>query len=263
MELTWSRSAKKKSHTQWKFFQKIQNEQIVIDEKDMTKSKRPFVFLCTGMSLDGKISNHKKECSPISSDDNRDMLFDARVEADAVMIGGNTLRLDDSGLTVKSEQRQNKRIASGKSAEPIKVAVIGDANDINLDGDFFNKGDGDKIVFTTTRTSKERIEEIKKKAKVHVLGDEKVYLEKAMEILQENGVNSVLVEGGGELIFSLLEKDLVDEIRFKIGNMLIGGRTSATPVDGEGFDILSARKVEFTSVVQEQKHILVRAKVIK
>jgi 2,5-diamino-6-(ribosylamino)-4(3H)-pyrimidinone 5'-phosphate reductase len=229
----------------------------------MSEKNRPFVFLCTGMSLDGKISNHKKECSPISSDDNRDMLYDARIEADVIMIGGNTLRLDDSGLTIKGEERQKMRAEAGKSAAPIKVVIISDANDIETTGDFFNKGSGEKIVFTTTKTSAEKIIELKEKASVHVLGVEKVDLEKAMEFLYEEGVRSVLVEGGGELIFSLLEKDLVDEVRLKIGNIIIGGRNTATFVDGEGFDLLKTKKVEFQSVIQEQNHILVKAKIIK
>lgn len=213
--------------------------------------------------MDGKISNHKKECSPISSDDDRNMLYDARVEADAIMIGGNTLRLDDSGLTVKSEERRAKRIAEGRKPEPTKVVVISNANDIGIEGDFFNKGSGEKIVFTTTKTSVEKINELKEKASVHVMGEEKVDLEKVMDFLYEEGVRSVLVEGGGELIFSLLEKDLVDEVRLKIGNIIIGGRNTATFVDGEGFDILKTKKVEFQSVIQEQNHILVRAKIIR
>jgi 2,5-diamino-6-(ribosylamino)-4(3H)-pyrimidinone 5'-phosphate reductase len=229
----------------------------------MSDKNRPFVFLCTGMSLDGKISNHKKECSPISSDDNRDMLYDARVEADAIMIGGNTLRLDDSGLTIKGEDRQKMRIAAGKLLEPIKVVVISSANDIKTSGDFFDKGDGEKIVFTTTKTSTEKIDELKKKASVYVIGEEKVDIEKAMDILHKEGVRQLLVEGGGELIFSLLEKDLIDEIRLKIGNIIIGGRSTATLVDGDGFDILKTKKVEFQSVIQEQNHIIVKAKIIK
>lgn len=229
----------------------------------MEKEKRPFVFLCTGMSLDGKLSNHKKECSPISHDDNRDMLYDARIEADAVMIGANTLRLDDSSLTVKTEERQNLRIAAGKPAEPTKVAIISNANDLKMDGDFFNKGDGHKIIFTTTKTSVEKIEEIKKKAKVFVTGKEKVDLEKAMMILKNEGVEKLLVEGGGELIASLLEKDLVDEIRLKIGDLIIGGRTSVTLVDGDGFDILSSKRVEFSDVKVINNCIIIKAKVIK
>lgn len=229
----------------------------------MEVEKRPFIFLCTGMSLDGKLSNYKKECSPISSDDNRDMLYDARIEADAIMIGGNTLILDDSSLTVKTEERRNKRIANGKLPEPMKVAVISDAGNLNIEGDFFNKGDGSKIIFTTTKTSLEKIGEIKKKAKVHVIGNERVDLEKAMEILKSEGVENLLVEGGGELIASLLETDLVDEIRLKIGDLIIGGRTSATLVDGKGFDILSAKKVEFINVEKQGNCIIVKAKVIK
>lgn len=226
-------------------------------------NKKPFVFLCTGMSLDGKISNHKKECSPISSDDDRNMLYDARVEADVVMIGANTLRLDDSGLTVKSEKRRKERINNGKTAEPIKVVIISNANDVNLDGDFFNKGDGEKIVFTTKKTAQKQIEKIKERAKVYVLGDNQIDLEKVMQFLFEEGVRTVLVEGGGELIAGLLEKDLVDEIRLKIGDLIIGGRNTATLVDGDGFDILNTKKVKYLNVIQEKNHILIRAKIIK
>jgi len=196
------------------------------------KLKRPFVFLCTGMSFDGKISNYKKDCSPISSCDNREMLYDCRVQADAVMIGGNTLKLDDSGLTVKSEERRQKRVALGKSPEPIKVSVISDANYLQTRGDFFDKGDGRKIIFTSSQTSQEKIDEIKKKASVFVTGEKRVDIEKALEILQNEGIKSLMVEGGGELIASLLEKDCVDEINLKIGNLLLGGRTTATLVDG-------------------------------
>ncbi|OGZ20876.1 MAG: hypothetical protein A2W55_03080 [Candidatus Nealsonbacteria bacterium RIFCSPHIGHO2_02_38_10] len=106
----------------------------------MENLKKPFVFLCAGMSLDGKLSNYKKECSAISSDNDRKMLYDYRVIADAVMIGGNTLQLDDSGLTTKSVERQNKRVKLGKSSEPMKVSVISDANNLKTSGDFFNKG---------------------------------------------------------------------------------------------------------------------------
>lgn len=229
----------------------------------MKKEKRPFVFLCTGMSLDGKLSNYKKECSPISSDDNRDMLYDARIEADAVMIGGNTLLLDDSSLTVKTEERRSLRVANGKLPEPMKVAVISDASSLNMGGDFFNKGEGSKVIFTTTKTPLEKINEIEKKAKVYVIGNERVDLEKAMKILKSEGVEKLLVEGGGELIASLLEMDLVDEIRLKIGDLIIGGRTSVTLADGRGFDRVDSKKVEFTNVEKQGNCIIVKAKVIK
>ena len=229
----------------------------------MENRKRPFVFLCTGMSLDGKISNFKKECSAISSCDDREMLYNCRVDADAVMIGGNTLRLDDSGLTVKSEDRRQKRIAAGRTAEPTKVVVISNANELKTEGDFFDKGEGEKIVFTTSQTAQEEIVEMEKKAKIFVVGEERVDLEKALEILFEQGVKSLMVEGGGELNASLFEKDLVDEINLKIGNLILGGRNSATFVDGDGFDALKTKKVEFLEIKQGETSIIIKAKIVR
>lgn len=229
----------------------------------MKKSKKPFVFLCTGMSLDGKLSNYKKECSAISSDDNREMLFNHRVIADAVMVGGNTLRLDDSGLTVKSVKRQNKRIKLGKSPEPIKVSVISNANNLKIDGDFFDKGNSKKIIFTTKKTSRDKIEKIKKKAKVFVLGNSHVNLKRALEILCGLGVKKLLVEGGGNLIYELLKENLVDEINLKIGNLIIGGKNTVTLCDGIGFNKLNVKKVKFIKVTKKPNFLILKAKITK
>ncbi len=226
----------------------------------MKNYRKPFVYLVTGMSLDGKISNCTKSCTAISSCDNREVLYNSRIIADAVMIGGNTLRLDDSGLTVKSKARQNKRIKLGKTAEPIKVCVISNANDIKTKGDFFDKGDGQKIIFTTNKTSDKKISEIEKKAKVYVLGEEKIELKKALNILFDLGVKKLLVEGGGELIYSMFNEELVDEINLVVGNLIIGGRNSATFVDGEGFNSINAKKVKFISIEKMTNRIVIKAK---
>ena len=229
----------------------------------MKKTNIPYVSVCTGMSLDGKISNYKKECSAISSDDNREMLYDSRITADAVMIGGNTLRLDDSGLTVKGLHRQKKRIRLGKSPEPIKVCVISDANGLKTNGDFFDKGNGEKIIFTTNKTSPEKINEMGKKARVFVSKNNNINLKNVLKILYKMGVKKLLIEGGGELISSLLKENLIDEINLKIGDLILGGRNAVTFCEGDGFDKLNVKKVKFTSVYKEKKHLVLKASVIK
>jgi 2,5-diamino-6-(ribosylamino)-4(3H)-pyrimidinone 5'-phosphate reductase len=229
----------------------------------MKNLKKPFVFLCTGMSLDGKLSNYKKECSPISSDDDREFLYDHRIIADAVMIGGNTLKLDDSGLTVKSQERQNKRVKLGKPKEPMKVSVISDANGFKTSSDFFDKGSGEKVIFTTKKTSKSKIDEMEKKAKVFVLGNNRVNLKKALEILYKLGVKTLLVEGGGTLIYELLKENLVDEINLKIGDLIIGGKDTVTLCDGQGFNMLNVKKVKFIKIIKRAKVLILKAKIIK
>lgn len=234
-----------------------------MDKNAGEKPRRPFVTVCSGMSVDGKISNYKRECSMISSCDDREMLYDHRVGADAVMIGANTLRLDDSGLTVKTDERRQKRIALCKSAEPMKVVVISDADDLKVSGDFFDKGEGKKIVFTTAKTSAGKIKELEAKATVYVTEGGRVDIEKALEILSAAGVKSLLVEGGGELVASLLEKNCIDEIDLKIGNLILGGRDTATLVDGDGFDALNAKKVEFMKVEQHPTFLVLKMRVVE
>lgn len=227
------------------------------------KNKRPFVFLCTGMSLDGKLSNYKKEQIDICTDDEKKFREDYKIIADAVMVGGNTLLQDDPALTVKTRERQRKRVKLSKPPEPIKVGVISNANNLKIRGDFFDRGNALKVIFTTAQTSKKRLDELKKKAQVYVLGNKMVNLKRAMTILCKLGVRRLIVEGGGTLIFSLLKENLVDEINLKIGNLIVGGKSSITFVEGRGFDKITAKRVKLIKVIKRPNYITLRAKIIK
>ena len=66
-------------------------------------------------------------------------------------------------------------------------------------------------------------------------GRDRVDLTAAFEALAADGVDHVMVEGGGELIFSLFDAGLVDELSTYVGNLIIGGRDAPTIADGEGF----------------------------
>jgi 2,5-diamino-6-(ribosylamino)-4(3H)-pyrimidinone 5'-phosphate reductase len=148
----------------------------------------------------------------------------------------------------------------GKTLEPIKVCVISNANNLKVVGDFFDKGDGKKIIFTTKKTSNKKIDEMKKKAQVFIFGEAKVNLKKALSLLSELGIKKLIVEGGGELIYSLFKDELVDEINLVIGDLIIGGRDSSTFVDGEGFNSLTAKKVKFISIIRKANRIIIKAK---
>jgi len=227
------------------------------------KHKKPFVYLCTGMSLDGKISSSKRVCTRITADDDRNFLYNHRVLCDAIMIGGRTLILDDSGLVVKSDQRQKQRLALGKTLEPIKIAIISDISKVKMEGDFFNKGGARKIIFTTNQSPKEKLKVLRDRADVFVFGKRRVNLKRAFEKLYDLGIKSVMVEGGGELIFSLLKDNLVDEINLKIGDLILGGRVAPTLCDGEGFSGLTAKQVKLVSLKRKNNYLMLKYKVIK
>lgn len=72
-----------------------------------------------------------------------------------------------------------------------------------------------------------------------VLGKGRIDLRKALLELAKFGVMHVLIEGGGEVIASAIEKKLVDRIYIFIAPKIIGGRDAITPVEGKGIDKIS------------------------
>lgn len=224
----------------------------------MATNKRPYVFLCTGVSIDGKISTFERRQTEIATNDNKDLLYDCRVRADADMVGGRTLLLDDPGLTVKSDVRVQERIKNGKTPEPMKVAVISNANDLKTDGTFFTRGEAKKTIFTTKLTSAEKVKELEKYCRVYIFGDDKVDLDMALEKLSELGVKDLMVEGGGELNYSLIKNNLVDEINLKIGNRIIGGRTAPTLCDGDGFNLEEIKNFKIVSVTTLENSVIIK-----
>ena len=80
--------------------------------------------------------------------------------------------------------------------------------------------------------------------------EEHVDLECALELLYQKGVKKLLVEGGGTIIWSFLEKRLVDDLYIYIGPYVIGGKTTPTLADGLGIknegEIISLKIVNVT-----------------
>ncbi len=54
--------------------------------------------------------------------------------------------------------------------------------------------------------------------------------------LEKRGLKTILVEGGGELNWSLLRLGLVNELKVTVAPKIAGGRLATTLVEGDGFD---------------------------
>ena len=128
-------------------------------------------------------------------------------------------------------------------------------------GAFLTRGQAEKVIFTTEKSPKEKIDMLQKTCRVYVCGKDKVDLNHALSILYELGIRTLMVEGGGELIASFFKEDLVDEINLKIGNMILGGRTAPTLCDGDGFTQETAKKVKIVSVTPKENYIILNCKV--
>lgn len=225
--------------------------------------KRPYVFLCTWMSLDWKLSTFERKQSEIASDDDKDILYQWRLVADAVMVWWRTLILDDPWLTVKTKERQQERLKNGKSEDPMKVAVLSNLEYIKPQWAFFERGNARKIIFTTSKSSNDKIEELRSYCDIYVCGESKVDLQESMKILYSLWVKNLMIEWGGELIYSLFKDNLVDEVNLKIGNLILWWRTSTTLCDWEWFTKETVKKLELISFEKKWNSLILKYKVNK
>jgi len=211
---------------------------------------RPFIFINAAMSADGKIATTERKQTRISGSIDFDRVDELRATSDAVMVGIGTVLCDNPSLTVKSAERREKRRSQELDETPARIVVDSMAR-TPLDADIFKKGAGKKIIAITESAPIKKVQELSKKAEIIVSGEKIVDLEKLLAELKVRGINHLMVEGGATLNWGLISKGLVDEIYTFIGNIIIGGRSAPTFVDGEGFvngfcrlSLISCEKVE-------------------
>jgi 2,5-diamino-6-(ribosylamino)-4(3H)-pyrimidinone 5'-phosphate reductase len=189
---------------------------------------RPYVILNAAMTLDGKIAT-RTGSSEISGPEDLKRVHQIRKENEAIMVGINTVLVDDPRLTVH-------KISSTNSDNPLRVVVDsqartpGDARILN--------NNAPTLIAVSKKAPSENVEKLKEKAEVIFCGEDKVDLVDLMEKLKIKGINSLMLEGGATLNFSMLKNGLVDEVRVCIAPMIVGGSKARTLVDGEGFDYM-------------------------
>jgi 2,5-diamino-6-(ribosylamino)-4(3H)-pyrimidinone 5'-phosphate reductase len=191
------------------------------------------VVVNAAMSADGKLSSRRREQLAISGDEDFARVDQLRAESDAVVVGVGTVLADDPHLTVKDESLIRERRERGDSPQPARVVVDSTAR-TPVDAAVLDDAAVTYLCTSERATIDDRMD-LSNRAELITAGEERVDLLRAFATLQGQGLERIMVEGGGELIFSLFEAGLVDELRMFVGPMVIGGRDAPTLADGEGF----------------------------
>jgi len=192
------------------------------------------VVVNAAMSADGKLSTRERDQVEISGPDDFDRVDALRAESDAVMVGVGTVLADDPSLTVDNAARRERRRDRGEHENPARVVAdsqVRTPTDARVLDDAATT-----YLLTTEAAPPDFVTEIEEAgATVIAAGDQRVDLAAALAALESEGIDRLMVEGGGELIFSLFAADLVDELSVFVGPIVIGGRQAPTLADGEGF----------------------------
>jgi riboflavin-specific deaminase-like protein len=207
------------------------NQQEVLSHYDETKL--PFIVLKTAMTLDGKLATESGDSKWVTNSISRENVHYMRHNLDGIMVGIQTVINDRPSLTT--------RLPGGGGKNPTRI--VADSNlRIPLDTPLVTTtAEAPTIVFCNNQADLEKEKQlVELGVKVYRTGNgSHVNLKKAMEILGKNGIKSVLLEGGGQLNWSMLEAGLINKVVSFIAPKLLGGRNSITPIGGKGFDLMS------------------------
>ncbi|MBN1195017.1 MAG: 2,5-diamino-6-(ribosylamino)-4(3H)-pyrimidinone 5'-phosphate reductase [Methanomicrobiaceae archaeon] len=195
---------------------------------------RPFVFVNLAMSADGKLSTRARRQVRISGREDFARVDRIKAASDAIVVGIGTVLADNPSLTVKSPELRQMRRDMGVFENPLRI-VVDSRGRTPYDADILHKGPGKRLIAVSHQAPAEKIRNLALRADVRAFGEQEVDLTALLAYLYEEGVQRVMVEGGGTLIGSLFRDGLVDEFITYIGNMVIGGKDAPTPADGEGF----------------------------
>jgi len=201
--------------------------------KYITK-KMPYITYKYAMSMDGKTACVSGDAKWISNEMSRDMVQDMRGEHMAIMAGIGTVLIDDPLLTVRKKGlRQPVRIIlDSRLRIPMNSKLVETAGEFPL-----------RIVMAEVTESAD-VSEIKEKiSQLEKLGirvievpekDGHLSLPAAMKKIAEEGIDSILLEGGGTLAWNMMREGLVDEVRVFLAPKILGGKDAPSPVGGAG-----------------------------
>ena len=188
----------------------------------------PFITAKYAMSLDGKIATATGESRWITGPQARRRGHDLRSASDAIMVGIGTALADDPQLTARDEadralERQPLRVVVDSGARlPAGAAML--------------RAPGSTLVATADPPDARVRPLVDAGAEVLRLpGDDgRVDLNRLLCLLGQRPITSLLAEGGGVLLASLVRQGLVDRVMAFIAPVIIGGREAPTPVEGDG-----------------------------
>ena len=213
-------------------------------------TKTPYVVMKYAMTLDGKIATKTGASKWITGETARQEVQHMRHRYMGIMAGIGTVLADDPMLNVRVEGWKSPvRIVCDSSLRiPLDSQIVRSAKEYRTIVAYAGREENEEITEKITK----KIEQLHAKGVDTVCcPDEKgqIDLKKLMTYLGNEGIDSILLEGGGTLNDSALRAGIVKEVHCFIAPKLFGGKNSKTPVEGIGIGLPSeALKLKCTDI---------------
>ena len=195
---------------------------------------KPYVAMKYAMTLDGKIATRTGASKWITGDKAREHVHSKRSRYAAILAGIGTVLADDPML--------NARIDNAH--QPVRV-IVDTSLRIPMDSNIV-KSAGEYKTIVACKSLEQPDKQIEKKNQLEELGitvvelplvDGHVSLKSLMEYLASQGLDSVYIEGGGQIHESALKEGIVNHVYAYVAPKIFGGSEAKTPVEGVGVNV--------------------------
>ena len=200
----------------------------------------PYVAMKYAMTLDGKIASANGDSKWVTGEKAREHVHFLRKKYSAILAGIDTVLADDPLLNCRTEE----------GVDPIRVICDSHLR-LPMDSQIVKTAGKIKTIAAYTDAEEETKKKLESTGVELLQISEKnghVDLEKLIRTLGEKKIDSILVEGGGNIHGSLLQTGLVNRVYAYIAPKLIGGKNALPPVGGDGIE-----KMKDAVVLQNQE----------
>ena len=206
----------------------------------VVRYNRPFVIGKVAMSLDGRIATHAGKSKWLTGPMTRRRGHELRAACDAIMVGAGTVLADDPTLTARLD---------GATTAPLRI--VADSTGRTPPGAKAFERSGKGAVLAATHALQHDRQRAYEDIGVRILksdpdDDGRIDVADMLHRLTELNIQTLMIEGGGKLLGSFFDADMLDEIHLFYAPLLIGGGRSG--LDGIGVEtIADASGFEFTT----------------
>ncbi len=216
---------------------------------------RPWIIAKWAMTLDGKIATHTGASRWISGPESRQVVHRLRGRVDAIMVGRATAMRDDPLLTARppgprtalrvvldtrASLTADSQLVQTARQTPVLVAVDAESSPA---GRKRLADAGCEVFVCDGLTPAARLDAL-------------------LSELGRRRLTNVLVEGGSQLLGSLLDAREIDEVHVFMAPKILGGATAATPMAGAGIaDLSESLQIEGPKMQQLGEDVYVHGRV--
>ena len=202
-----------------------------------TMTGLPYVSVKIATSVNGKINAAVGKQAWLTCEESRKFVHAQRAVHDAVLVGANTVNIDDPKLTVRSAEGRN----------PIRIILDGNLSS-RIESKIFSSNESRTLILCSVNTDEKRKKEFLERG-IEVVefksgADNKLNLHTVLQKISELKITSLFVEGGGQVFEQFITQRLYDEIIVLKAPIRLNDGIDAVQLDGDDLFLIHEQTLD-------------------